>query len=131
VLGTPVDLAKVTCDKYVVAGSSDHITQWQGGWRAARLFGGETEFVLSGSGHIQSIVNPPGNAKARYFVNPQSADGPEKWLAAATATPGSWWEHWQAWLAARSGDEVAAPAGLGSTRHPPLAPAPGTYVLTP
>ena len=131
VLGTPIDLAKVTCDKYVVAGASDHITPWQGGWRAARLFGGNAEFVLSGSGHIQSIVNPPGNAKARYFINPESAADPKQWLAAATGKPGSWWEHWQAWLTARSGEVVPAPASLGSSRHPPLAPSPGTYVLAP
>ncbi|HXZ00505.1 MAG TPA: alpha/beta fold hydrolase [Stellaceae bacterium] len=131
ILGTPIDLAQVTCDKYVVAGTSDHITPWQGGWRAARLFGGRTDFVLAASGHIQSIVNPPGNPKARYFVNPDDAEDPERWRAAATATQGSWWDHWRDWLAARSGDPVAAPAALGNARHPPLAAAPGAYVLAP
>jgi polyhydroxyalkanoate synthase len=131
ILGTPIDLAAVDCDKYVVAGANDHITPWQGGWRAAHLFGGATEFVLAASGHIQSIVNPPGNAKARYLVNQRRADDPEQWLAGAAATQGSWWEHWQGWLSARSGEFVPAPAGLGSGRHPPLAAAPGSYVLAP
>src|SRR5262249_32624139 len=129
VLGRPVDLAQVRCDKYVVAGISDHITPWQGGWRATRLFGGETEFVLSASGHIQSTVNPPGNAKARSLVNPNGAGTPEAWLAGAAPTPGSWWDHWRAWLAARSGELIARPPGLGNSRHPPLAAAPGDYVL--
>jgi polyhydroxyalkanoate synthase len=128
VLGTPIDLARVSCDNYVVAGMNDHITPWQGGWRAARLFGGRSEFVLAQSGHIQSIVNPPGNAKARYLLNPAGAGDPERWLAGATQVKGSWWEHWQGWLAARSGDLVPASAGLGSDRHPPLLAAPGSYV---
>jgi len=131
VLGTPIDLAAVSCDKYVVAGTTDHITPWQGGWRAAQLFGGKSEFVLAASGHIQSIINPPGNAKARYFVNAARADDPERWLAGATAVPGSWWEHWRDWLTERSGDTVAAPAELGGAGHPVRAAAPGTYVLAP
>jgi polyhydroxyalkanoate synthase len=129
VLGTPIDLAQVSCDKYVVAGVTDHITPWQGGYRAARLFGGSTEFVLSSSGHIQSIINPPGNAKARYFVNRQSPADAAAWRAGAEAHDGSWWEDWREWLSAHSGDSRPAPAQLGDDRHPPLAAAPGTYVL--
>jgi polyhydroxyalkanoate synthase len=131
VLGTPIDLAQVRCDKYVVAGANDHITPWQGGWRAARLFGGETEFVLGASGHIQTIINPPGSTKARYFVNPQRAADPEQWRAGATAVQGSWWDHWRSWLAERSGETVPVAAALGSARHPPLAAAPGAYVRAP
>jgi polyhydroxyalkanoate synthase len=129
VLGTPIDLAKVRCDKYVVAGSTDHITPWQAGWRGARLFGGKTEFVLASSGHVQSIVTPPGTRKARYFVSQRRAADPERWLAAASEIEGSWWEHWRNWLASRSGEMVAAAPKLGSERHPPLGAAPGTYVL--
>ncbi|MBV8538931.1 MAG: alpha/beta fold hydrolase, partial [Alphaproteobacteria bacterium] len=129
VLGTPVDLATVTCDKYVIAGMTDHITPWPAGYRAAKIFGGPTEFVLSSSGHIQSILNPPGNAKAKYFVNAASPAEPQDWLKGATASPGSWWTHWQQWLAARAGDQTQAPDHLGGDGFPPLAGAPGAYVL--
>jgi polyhydroxyalkanoate synthase len=131
VLGSPIDLAAVTCDKYVVAGTTDHITPWQGGYRAARMFGGKTEFILSSSGHIQSIINPPGSAKAKYFVNPAEPADPQAWLAGAEAAPGSWWDHMRHWLAERSGGRIAAPARLGGAGHPPLADAPGTYVTAP
>jgi polyhydroxyalkanoate synthase subunit PhaC len=131
VLGTPIDLAAVTCDKYVVAGTTDHITPWQGGYRAALMFGGKTEFILSSSGHIQSIINPPGNAKAKYFVNPAHPADPQAWLSGAQAAPGSWWDHMRQWLADCSGGRIAAPASLGAEGHRPLADAPGTYVTAP
>ena len=129
VLGAPIDLAKVTCDKYVVAGITDHITPWPAGYRAAKLFGGATDFVLSSSGHIQSILNPPGNPKAKFFVNPGSPDDPQAWLKGATTCAGSWWTHWRDWLTARSGDLLPAPDRPGSDHFPRLADAPGTYVL--
>ena len=129
VLGTPIDLGKVKCDKYIVAGNTDHITPWRGGYRAAQLFGGTTEFVLSSSGHIQSIINPPGNTKAIYFVNSKRPSDADTWLAGAKRLTGSWWDHWRQWLTARSGASVPAPLNLGNERHAPSAEAPGTYVL--
>ena len=130
VLGTPVDLSKVQCDKYVVGGITDHITPWKGVYNTARMFGGNTRFVLSSSGHIQSLINPPGNAKAKFFVNADTGlpEDPEAWLGSAAAQPDSWWDNWRAWLAERSGDRRDAPARLGSARHPALCDAPGTYV---
>ncbi len=129
VLGTPVDLGKVTLDAYVVAGSTDHIVPWQTAYQTTQLLGGESEFVLSSSGHIQAIVNPPGNPKSSYRTRegalPATA---EAWLDGSEARAGSWWEHWTAWLAARSGDRQPAPSELGSAAHPPLEPAPGRYV---
>ena len=112
VLGTPIDLGQVKCDKYVVAGMTDHITPWRGGYRAAQLFGGTTKFVLSSSGHIQSIINPPGNTKATYFVNTVLSSDADEWLAGATRQTGSWWDHWRQWLTERSGPSVAAPPKL-------------------
>jgi polyhydroxyalkanoate synthase len=120
----------VSCDTYVLAGISDHITPWKGVFNTSRSFGGHSEFVLSSSGHIQSLINPPGNPKAKYFVNP---DGERKtadaWLASAHGAQGSWWEHWRAWLNVRSGELVAAPEALGNGNYPPLDAAPGRYVL--
>ncbi|GJH16394.1 alpha/beta fold hydrolase [Caballeronia novacaledonica] len=129
VLGTPIDLNDVTCDKYMVAGITDHITPWKGVYDTARLFGGETRFVLSSSGHIQSLINPPGNPKAKFYLNPELSASADAWLDAAEPKADSWWNDWSVWLAARSGKRRAARAALGNERHPSLAAAPGTYVL--
>jgi hypothetical protein len=129
VLGTPIDLRSVRSDVYTVGAVTDHITPWHAVYRTPRLFGGTGTFVLSSSGHIQAIVNPPGNPKAKYFVGPEKLDAdPEKWRRAAEARAGSWWEHWAAWLADRSGERRPAPRRLGSDAHPEIAPAPGSYV---
>ncbi|KXV11009.1 poly(R)-hydroxyalkanoic acid synthase [Caballeronia megalochromosomata] len=129
VLGTPVDLNEVTCDKYVVAGITDHITPWKGVYNTARLFGGNTRFVLSSSGHIQSLINPPGNPKAKFYLNAELPASADAWLARAQAEKDSWWGNWRDWLAARSGERRAAPAALGNKRHRSIAAAPGTYVM--
>jgi polyhydroxyalkanoate synthase len=129
-LGTPIDLSKVTVDSYVVAGIADHITPWENCQRTTRMLGGDTRFVLSTSGHIAAIVNPPGNEKASYRVAEEGdhAD-PEAWLAKAEKRSGSWWEDWNAWLAARSGPMREAPRSVGSPGYGPKGKAPGTYVL--
>ena len=128
VLGTPVDLAKVDFDAYVVGGVTDHITPWPGCYRTVHLLGGHSRFVLSLSGHIQAIVNPPGNAKARYFTNAARPCAAQRWLDGATAHVGSWWDDWRDWLAERAGGRVASPSTLGSSRYPAADPAPGRYV---
>jgi poly[(R)-3-hydroxyalkanoate] polymerase subunit PhaC len=127
-LGTPVDLGAVTCDSYVVAGRTDHITPWRPGYASTRLLGGESEFVLTSTGHIQSIVNPPGKARARFHAGRALDPDPDAWLRDAREHEGSWWPHWREWILARSGREVPAPTTLGGDRHPPGEPAPGRYV---
>ncbi len=129
VLGTPVDLGGVDVDSYVVAGQTDHICPWESCYRSVQLLGGTSRFVLSTAGHIAALVNPPGNPKSSYRVNDTCPEPPEQWLADAVRHPGSWWADHVAWLAARSGHEVAAPTRLGSDRHSPSGQAPGTYVL--
>src|ERR1051326_3856939 len=129
VLGTPIDLAEVTCDKFFVAGTTDHITPWKGVYQAARAFGGNNEFILSSSGHIQSLINPPGNPKSKFLAGPALLASPEDWLQHATPAAGSWWDRWRAWAAECSGELRPAPNALGSERHKPGAAAPGTYVL--
>jgi len=129
VLGTPIDMGAVTCDGYVVAGITDHITPWKACYETRKVLkGAQLEFVLSSSGHVQSIVNPPGNDRAKYYSNPDLALDADAWLASAKVHQGTWWDHWRNWIGTRSGELVAAPAALGSPAHPPGDRAPGRYV---
>jgi polyhydroxyalkanoate synthase len=88
-----------------------------------------TTFVLSNSGHLQSLINPPTNPKASFVIGPVNPAGPDAFLAAAEKRKGSWWLDWRDWLHARSGEEIVAPTTLGSARHPVMVSAPGTYVF--
>lgn len=128
VCGTPIDLKQVKSDIFCLAGTNDHITPWVSCYKSARLFGGKTEFVLSNSGHIQSILNPPGNPKARFMTNPEMPDDANRWQEDATKHTDSWWLHWQAWQAERSGKLKKSPATLGNKAYPAGEASPGTYV---
>jgi polyhydroxyalkanoate synthase len=127
--GKTVDMSKVKADTYVVAGVTDHITPWKGVYKTAQIMGEGTTFVLSNSGHLQSLLNPPTNPKASFMIGPITAAAPDAFMASAEKRKGSWWLDWRDWLQPRSGDDVAAPASLGSARHPTLGAAPGTYVF--
>ena len=128
VCGTPIDLKQVKSDYFVIAGLNDHITPWEACYSSAQLLGGKCEFVLSSSGHIQSILNPPGNPKARFFTSGEMTGDAKHWLETATKQSDSWWQYWRDWLHARGGKRKAAPTVLGNDNHPALEPAPGTYV---
>ncbi|QXH51134.1 class II poly(R)-hydroxyalkanoic acid synthase [Pseudomonas fakonensis] len=129
VCGTPIDLKQVAVDSFTVAGSNDHITPWDAVYRSALLLGGERRFVLANSGHIQSIINPPGNPKAYYLENPRLSSDPRAWFHDAQRRDGSWWPLWLDWIGPRSGTLKAPRTELGNATYPPLGPAPGTYVL--
>jgi len=129
-LGTPVDLAKLSVPAYVVAGLNDHICPWQACYRSGRLLGGDdTRFVLSTSGHIAAMVNPPGNPKASFRVGGFGAASPDEWLSTTAAESGSWWPHYMGWLGERSGPEHDASPTLGCPDLPPMEAAPGSYVF--
>ena len=128
-LGTPVDLSTLTLDTYVVAGVTDHISPWQACYRSARLLGSaDLRFVLSSSGHIAALVNPPGSRKASYRAGAVDEADPAAWMEAAETNNDSWWPDFAAWLSERSGRKKAAPGALGGAGMPPIEPAPGSYV---
>ncbi|MCG6573751.1 class II poly(R)-hydroxyalkanoic acid synthase [Pseudomonas sp. AF32] len=128
VCGTPIDLQKVTVDSFSVAGINDHITPWDAVYRSTLLLGGDRRFVLSNSGHIQSIINPPGNPKATYIENPKLSSDPRAWYYDAKHVEGSWWPQWLGWIQERSGARNETLTSLGSANYPPMEAAPGTYV---
>jgi poly[(R)-3-hydroxyalkanoate] polymerase subunit PhaC len=124
-----VDMSKVKADSYVVAGVTDHITPWKGVHKTAQIMGEGTTFVLSNSGHLQSLLNPPTNPKATFMIGQTNPEGPDAFLTTAEKRKGSWWLDWRDWLHARSGEEIDAPTSLGSARNPAMVAAPGTYVF--
>jgi poly[(R)-3-hydroxyalkanoate] polymerase subunit PhaC len=127
-LGTPADLSKVMCDSFVVAGYTDHIIPWEGAYRTTQVLGGDSQFVLSTGGHIQAILNPPGNLKASYLISDEVPATAAAWREGATQVQGSWWTRWHEWLGARSGVTRAARNRVGDAAHAPLEAAPGRYV---
>jgi polyhydroxyalkanoate synthase len=137
-LGSPVDLSKVDTDAYVIAAAADHLCPWQSCYRTTQLLGGPVTFVLSTSGHIAAMVNPPDNPKAAFQALPAGTGpagaapanpaDPRDFLSAAQTVPGSWWTDYSGWLARRSGGRRAAPDQLGSPSYPVRCAAPGTYV---
>jgi polyhydroxyalkanoate synthase subunit PhaC len=129
VLGSAVDLEKVDLDTYVVAGSSDHIVPWQSAYRSTQLLGGDSRFVLSTSGHIQALVNPPdADSRSSFRIADEHPPEADEFLEHAATLPGSWWPDYVAWLGQRSGELRRAPRKLGSRAHRATAKAPGSYV---
>ncbi len=128
--GQRLDLGAVDQDLYFLAAEQDHIAPWRSSYQGALLPRGKVRFVLSNSGHIAGIVNPPNPKSIHRVVEtgaPLPAD-PDEWLEQATTHPFTWWEDWAVWIGARAG-QLIEPPPLGSPTHPPLGDAPGTYVL--
>ena len=129
VLDTPIDLGAIECPSFVVGAVTDHITPWEACYQTVNLLGGESEFVLSSQGHIQALVNPAGNPKGKYYLNPETPDSAKEWRGGAVEHSGSWWDHWTVWLVSHLGRKVNAADAQGSETHPSIMPAPGAYVL--
>jgi polyhydroxyalkanoate synthase subunit PhaC len=126
--GQKVDPGKVEVDTYVLSAVDDHIVPWTSGYKTTQLLGGRNRFVLSTSGHIAGIVNPP-SPKAKHWVNEDNLPAdPLEWKEGATLHEGTWWEDWATWIDGQGGPMVNAPRKLGSKEHPPIEPAPGSYV---
>ena len=132
VAGEPIDLVRIPQPLYDVSAEDDHIAPWRQTFKINGYVTSPKRFVLSSSGHILGIVNPPvAPPKRSYRIGPahrgQSAD---HWHAQAEQRDGSWWEDWSDWLAGQCGP-LGAPPPLASSDFPQLAAAPGTYVLEP
>lgn len=127
-LGSEVDLGAIDTDTYVVAGIADHLCKWESCYRTTQLLGGRSRFVLSTSGHIAAMVNPPGNEKASFRTAEENPADPAQWLESATTVRGSWWEDYTGWLAERCGAQRNRPRRLGSAAFEPVCDAPGSYV---
>ena len=127
VKGVPIDLRNLRQDVYAVGTQQDHIVPWKAAWRITQLVGGPAHFVLGKSGHIAGIANPPKTSKG-YWTYDKPMESANKWLEGAEFHEGGWWTDFVAWLTPRSG-ELVAPPSMGSKAHPPIVPAPGTYVL--
>ena len=125
--GRRLDLDEIEADAYLLAAKEDHITPWTGSYGTTGLLPSRMRFVLSSSGHIAGIVNPP-NSKRRYWTNDDLPPDPTAWFAGATEHTGSWWGDWTEWIAARAGQRRRPPHSLGNAEYPPQTPAPGTYV---
>ena len=128
-----IDLSKVKSDLFILGGVTDHITPWKATYRSTQLFGSkDVTYVLSQSGHMQAILNPPTNPKAKFFVQKNKGKLPEtadEWLKGTEEVAGSWWPYWMEWIQQRAGDKKAAPEELGNKTHKALDPAPGLYVV--
>ena len=126
--GTRLDLSTVDQPTYVVSAVDDHIVPWASAYETTQLFGGDhNRFVLSTSGHIAAIVNPP-SPKAKHWTNTDLDGDTDHWKAGAELNDGTWWDDWVPWIAEQGGAMVAAPERLGSESYPPMGDAPGTYV---
>jgi polyhydroxyalkanoate synthase subunit PhaC len=128
IAGTVVRLSDVTLPLCAIACETDHIANWAQSLRGVQGMGSDDKtFILSESGHIAGIVNPPSKGKYGHWTNPDLSGTPDDWLKGAVKQTGSWWPRWEAWLAPRSGIKVAA-RQPGDSGRAVLAPAPGTYV---
>src|SRR6201999_2369913 len=103
-----LDLKTVKTPVYVQSSKEDHIAPARSVYRGAKLFGGPVTFTMAGSGHIAGVINHPDAHKYQHWTNPNLPDTAEEWLAGAEEHKGSWWPHWAAWLAERSGPMVPA-----------------------
>ena len=126
--GKTLSLKDIKIPVYNLATREDHIAPARSVFAGNALFGGPVTFVLTGSGHIAGVVNPPERGKYQYFTGGKPKGDYDRWLGSAKETAGSWWPHWQAWVEALDGSRVPARKPGGKALKP-LADAPGTYVL--
>ena len=125
--GTEIDLSKVTTPTYFVSAVEDHIAPWKTTYAGPQILNGKSRFVLSGSGHIAGMINPPSANKYGYWTNQTLPDTPDAWFEGAKQHDGSWWTDWRSWMTPYLGREVPARVpGKGKLKV--IEAAPGAYV---
>lgn len=125
---TLLDLSKVKAPIYNLATREDHIAPAESVLFGSQFFGGPVKYVLSGSGHIAGVVNPPAGGKYQYWTNDNiKAGSVADWMKGAVEHKGSWWPDWREWLASHDPEEVVA-RPVGNDARPPIEDAPGSYV---
>lgn len=122
-----IELDKVKVPSYFLSAIEDHIAPWKTTFIGTELLGGPVEFVLGGSGHIAGVINPPAKNKRNFWSQGELGQGADHWLETATNNPGSWWNHWHAWLDSQDAKQVPA-REVGHADYPEIVPAPGDYV---
>ena len=125
--GIPLDLKKITVPVYHLATREDHIAPARSVFLGAQYFGGPVRFVLSGSGHIAGVVNPPAKQKYQYWTGEQPKGDVDDWIEIATEHPGSWWPDWIKWLTGIDPERVKARIP-GDGKLKAIEDAPGSYV---
>ncbi|EHS49648.1 poly(R)-hydroxyalkanoic acid synthase, class I [Rhizobium sp. PDO1-076] len=126
--GKTLSLKKVKIPIYNLATREDHIAPAKSVYIGSALFGGPVEFVVTGSGHIAGVVNPPDKKKYQYWTHGKAGGSYEDWLASAEETAGSWWPHWQTWIEKLDHKQVPARKPGGDALNA-IADAPGRNVL--
>jgi len=124
---TPIDHRKIKTPVYFLSTVQDHIAKWKATYKGTQVHGGDVTFVLSGSGHIAGVVNPPEAQKYGYWVNQALPESADQWLADSEKMPGSWWPHWNQWIAPYAGEWVK-PRVPGDGELEVIEDAPGSYV---
>jgi polyhydroxyalkanoate synthase len=125
--GEPLDLRKIDVPIYQLSTESDHIAPWQSTYALSQLVRGPYRFVLSGSGHIAGVINPPAASKYYFLTNTANPSSPDEWMAGAERHGGSWWPDWAAWVSQYGDGMVPARApGVGALTG--IEDAPGSYV---
>jgi polyhydroxyalkanoate synthase subunit PhaC len=129
VFGAPVSLADISIPIMAIACETDHIAAWKSSLNGIRKFGSKDKtFVVSQSGHVAGIVNPPSKNKYGHYTNAGPLTEPKTWMETATFNPGSWWPRWRDWLTDKSGPQIKARVP-GDSTNAILVAAPGTYVV--
>lgn len=127
--GVPIDISKIDIPFYVLATKEDHIAVWSSIYPTTALLGGDTTFVLGGSGHIAGVINPPGKRpKYGYWTRDDYPATPNEWLAGAEHHAGSWWPHWLAWIDSHSEGANTPAYNPDKGKLKPIEAAPGSYV---
>ena len=125
--GVPIDLGTAHVPAYFLSTREDHITPWRSTYRGSKLLGSSVRFVLSASGHIAGVVNPPEGGKYSHWLGNAMPDQPDDWLKDATEVAGSWWPDWQRWVGGH-GREMVRAREPGTKTMQPIEDAPGSYV---